>query len=402
MRTILSLGMAILFNVAIQAQTQPDFYRWAATSPVGWDNRDCNGPTAEEHEVKANADYMANYLKPSGWEYSVVDLRWFEENDKAAYLLVYFKDDTHGLYFATSDDGYTFTDVNGGKPVMAGDTIASQRGIRDPHITRGADGWFYMAMTDLHIYGKQKGYRATDWERPRSLYDWGNNKGFVLMKSKDLIHWTHTTLDLYAKYPKLDIGCAWAPELIYDEKAGKIMIYFTMREGHGKTKLYYAYMNEEFTGLETEPRILFDYPDSTVQILDADITKLPDGRFCMMYVAQEKPGGIKMAVSDEINGGYAYQPAQVDFENGSCEAPNVWKRAGENKWVLMYDVFSVKPHNFGFAETADFKTFTNLGHFDQGVMKRTNFAVQKHGAVIQLTEEEARRLKEHWAVNDTR
>jgi hypothetical protein len=314
-----------------------------------------------------------------------------------AYLLAYFKDDTHSLYFATSNDGYTFTDVNSGNPVVSGDSIASQRGVRDPHIMRGNDGWFYMAMTDLHIYGKQKGYRTTDWERPQERYDWGNNKGFVLMKSKDLIRWTHTALDLYAKYPKLDVGCAWAPQLIYDEKAGKIMIYFTMRKGHGKTKLYYSYMNKDFTDLETEPQILFSYPDSTKQILDADITQLPDGRFCMMYVAQENPGGIKMAFSDRISGGYVYRPHQVDFEPHACEAPNVWRRAGEDKWVLMYDVFSINPHNFGFAETTDFEYFTHLGHFDEGVMRRTNFSVQKHGAVIRLTKEEARRLKEYWS-----
>lgn len=41
------------------------------------------GPTVEEHEVKANADYMASNLKDFGWEYIVVDIRWFVENDKA-------------------------------------------------------------------------------------------------------------------------------------------------------------------------------------------------------------------------------------------------------------------------------------------------------------------------------
>ena len=315
---------------------------------------------------------------------------------KGAYLLTYFKDDTHGLYFALSNDGYTFTDVNNGKPVVSGDTIAEQHGIRDPYIMRGQDGWFYMAMTDLHIFGKQKGYRETNWERPQELYDWGNNRGLVLMKSKDLIQWSHSILDIHKAYPEWDIGCVWAPELIYDDDQGKIMLYFTMRKGKGRTKLYYAYMNDEFTALVTKPEILFEYPDTTKQILDADITRLPDGRFCMMYVAQENPGGIKMAFSDKINSGYVYRPDQVDFEPYSCEAPNVWKRIGEDKWVLMYDIFGIRPHNFGFAETSDFEHFTNLGHFDEGVMRRTDFSVQKHGAVIQLTKEEAERLAKHW------
>ncbi|MDR3188785.1 MAG: glycoside hydrolase family 43 protein [Prevotellaceae bacterium] len=319
-----------------------------------------------------------------------------------AYLFAYFKDYTHGLYFATSEDGYTFTDVNNGKPVMMGDTIASQRGVRDPHIMRGSDGYFYLAMTDCHTAGKQAGYRTTEWERPQELYGWANNKGFVLMKSKDLIHWRHTKLDLYKKYPTLDVGCAWAPQLIFDEKEGKIMIYFTMRKGNKRAQLYYAYMNKDFTDLKTAPELLFAYPDSATQTYDADITTLPDGRFCMMYVAQESwnseswKSTIKMAFSDKINGGYVYQPERVGFEPTSCEAPNVWKRIGEERWVLMYHAGTLNPANFGFAETTDFTHFTNLGLFDEGVMRRANFSDQNHGAIIQLTKAEANRLKEHW------
>ena len=103
-----------------------------------------------------------------------------------------------------------------------------------------------------------------------------------------------------------------------------------------------------------------------------------------------------MAKSKHINRDYVYDPRWVDFETGSCEAPNLWKRIGEDKWVLMYDVFSIRPHNFGFAETTDFKTFTNIGRFDEGVMKRRNFEIQKHGAVIQLTKDEAESLRSYW------
>ncbi|MXN93294.1 alpha-galactosidase [Flavobacterium sp. Sd200] len=60
-----------------------EFKQWAQTPPMGWNSWDCYGPTVEEHEVKANADYMANKLKAFGWEYIIVDIRWFVENDKA-------------------------------------------------------------------------------------------------------------------------------------------------------------------------------------------------------------------------------------------------------------------------------------------------------------------------------
>lgn len=321
------------------------------------------------------------------------------EKEMGAYLMVYFTDPTHSLFMAVSRDGYSFTAVNNGQPVIAGDTIAEQRGIRDPHIYRGPDGAFYIAMTDLHLFAKQKGYRTTEWERDGDLYGWGNNRGLILMKSFDLINWTHTCVRIDKSFPDEfgDIGCAWAPETTYDPVEKKMMIYFTIRkEGKGKTKLYYAYTDDDFTRLVTQPAILFEYPNPEIQVLDADITHLPDGRFCMMYVAQEKTGGIKMAMSDKINKDYTYQSQWIDLEPGACEAPNVWKRIGEDKWVLMYDIFSIQPHNFGFVETSDFVTFKDLGHFNEGVMKCTNFTSPKHGAVIQITNAEADRLEKYW------
>ncbi|GAA4306894.1 glycoside hydrolase family 43 protein [Aestuariibaculum suncheonense] len=323
-----------------------------------------------------------------------------KDKDLSPYLMVYFKDDDHSLHMALSTDGYSFTDVNQGKAIVAGDTIASQKGIRDPHISRGPDGSFYVVMTDLHIFAKEQGYRETQWERPGEKYDWGNNRGFVLMKSYDLIHWTHSNFLFDQAFEGYEnIGCAWAPQSIYDSKEKKMMVYFTMRMYHGLTKMYYAYANEDFTALISEPKLLFEYPDENIQLLDADITLMPDGRFCLTYVAQEHPIGIKMAFSDHINAGYEYQDAWIDQEPGSCEAPNVWKRNGSDTWVLMYDIYSINPHNFGFIETTDFKMFKDLGHFNEGVMKTTNFASPKHGAIISITKDEALRLAKHWGMS---
>jgi len=50
---------------------------------MGWNSWDCFGPTVTEDEVKANADYMSIYLKEYGWQYIVVDIRWYVQNDKA-------------------------------------------------------------------------------------------------------------------------------------------------------------------------------------------------------------------------------------------------------------------------------------------------------------------------------
>ena len=321
-----------------------------------------------------------------------------KEKDMKAYLMVYFKDATHSLYMALSKDGYTFTDVNNGEPIIAGDTIAEQKGIRDPHIFRAPNGMFYMALTDLHIFAQRAGYRDTEWQRDGGKYGWGNNRALVLMKSKDLINWSHTSYRVDKAFPELwDIGCAWAPEITFDDKAKKVMLYYSMRFGKGVNKIYYAYMNDDFTAMETKPELLFQYPDTTKSYIDGDITRVGD-KYHLFYVSHDGTAGIKQAVSDRINGSYEYDPTWYDPEKGGCEAPNVWKRIGEDKWVLMYDIYSIKPHNFGFIETSDFKNFENLGHFNKGVMKTTNFSEQKHASVIHLTRKEANKLAKRWGL----
>jgi hypothetical protein len=321
------------------------------------------------------------------------------EKDLTGYLLVYFKDETHALHFATSEDGYSFTDVNGGTPVLPGRDIAEQKGIRDPHIVRGPDNAFYMAMTDLHIFAQREGLRTTEWERPGDKYGWGNNRGLILMKSYDLIHWTHAVVRLDRLFPGYrEEGAAWAPETIFDPKRGKMMVYFTTRLGAEPNHMVFAYANQAFSSLETVPAQLFNYPDGKKSAIDGDITKVGSD-YHLFYVAHDGPGNIRQAVSKRLNGGYVFDPAKVDPETVAAEAPTLWRRHGTDTYVLMYDVFGAKPNNMGFSETTDFVHFRNLGRFnDEGSpMKATNFTRPKHGAVMPITMTELKRLRAYFS-----
>jgi alpha-galactosidase len=80
MKKWILLTALTFFLAELHAQ---NFLDWAPTPPMGWNSWDCYGPTVVEKEVKANADYMAKVLKKFGWEYIVVDIRWYVENDKA-------------------------------------------------------------------------------------------------------------------------------------------------------------------------------------------------------------------------------------------------------------------------------------------------------------------------------
>jgi len=87
-KTVLFIASALMLAACSnQPQTsgfaKGEFKQWAQTPPMGWNSWDCYGPTVVESEVMSNADYMAANLKKYGWEYVVVDIRWFVENDKA-------------------------------------------------------------------------------------------------------------------------------------------------------------------------------------------------------------------------------------------------------------------------------------------------------------------------------
>jgi len=55
----------------------------AMTPPMGWNSWDSYGFTIDEKEFKANADWMAEHLKPFGWQYVVVDEGWFLRNPES-------------------------------------------------------------------------------------------------------------------------------------------------------------------------------------------------------------------------------------------------------------------------------------------------------------------------------
>ena len=59
--------------------------KWAQTPPMGWNSFDCYGSTVTEREVMANADYMSEHLRDFGWEYVVVDIRWYDAQKESSF-----------------------------------------------------------------------------------------------------------------------------------------------------------------------------------------------------------------------------------------------------------------------------------------------------------------------------
>ena len=72
---------AMLLALApVQAQTEDmaTFRTWAQTPPMGWNSWDCYYSSVTEKEVLQNAQYLVDHdLVKHGWEYVVVDIRWY-------------------------------------------------------------------------------------------------------------------------------------------------------------------------------------------------------------------------------------------------------------------------------------------------------------------------------------
>jgi hypothetical protein len=64
-------------------------HRFAATPPMGWNSWDCYGASVTEEEVLGNARYMAEHLKPYGWDYVVVDIQWYEPGANSSHYRPY-------------------------------------------------------------------------------------------------------------------------------------------------------------------------------------------------------------------------------------------------------------------------------------------------------------------------
>lgn len=135
-----------IFSVVAQTGKELKFQTWALTPPMGWNSWDCYGPSVVESEVKANADYMAANLKQYGWEYIVVDIRWYVDNQTSgtynAYANSTFIYDQYGRYmpsptrFPSSANGEGFkplADYIHGKGLKFG--IHIMRGVPNVAVT---------------------------------------------------------------------------------------------------------------------------------------------------------------------------------------------------------------------------------------------------------------------------
>jgi len=299
------------------------------------------------------------------------------EKDYIGYLFAYFKGNDvkdEAVCYAISRDGYNYLTLNNNNPVIDSKTISSTGGVRDPHILRGEDGrTFYMVVTDM-----------------TSSKGWDSNRAMVLLKSKDLINWTSSIINIQQKYPNQEnLKRVWAPQTIYDPAVNKYMIYWSMQHGAGADIIYYAYANKDFTDLEGEPKQLF-FPKNGKSCIDGDIIN-KNGLFYMFYKTEGHSNGIKLAITDSLaSGKWIEQPGYKQQTRDAVEGSSIFKLINSDTYILMYDVYM--KGKYQFCESKDLDVFKVI---DKEISM--NFH-PRHGSVIPITKRELEFLTNKWGI----
>ncbi|MGY5356020.1 family 43 glycosylhydrolase [Wenyingzhuangia sp. IMCC45467] len=285
------------------------------------------------------------------------------------------------LRFAVSNDAIHWSALNNNQPIISSDKISSTGGVRDPHILRGENQDFYMVATDMNT-------RKNGWDY---------NPGITMMYSKNLIDWNSSVIDLEKSYPKKfkDIKWVWAPQTIYDPEVKKYLVYFTIRFNYNqKLDFYAAYANEDFTGFENTPTLLYSAKDGAI---DGDII-YKDGIYHLFYKGNTKDeqgkevkNGIKQATSKSLQGPWKESFEYIDSyanQKTTVEGSSIFKLNNSDEYILMYDLYS--SGRYEFQRTKDLYNFTEKPE------SFTKDFFPRHGSVIGITRKEAQRLNKKW------
>ena len=297
------------------------------------------------------------------------------EKDLTAYLFVYFTGNSveeEAVRYAISADGYHYYHLNNNKPVIDSKVISSTGGVRDPHILRGDDGKsFYMVLTDM-----------------TSSKGWDSNRAMVLLKSTDLVNWKSSIVNIQTTFPgNENLKRVWAPQTIYDAKAGKYLIYFSLQYAGGPDKIYYAYANKDFTGLESTPKLLF-VPKSERACIDGDIIE-KDGIYHLFYKTETEKAGIKVATTTDLTSGkWTENDNYLQQTTDGVEGSSVFKLNNSDDYILMYDVYT--KGKYQFTKSKDLENFTVI---DNDISMDFN---PRHGTILPITRSELKRLTAKW------
>ncbi len=307
-----------------------------------------------------------------------------------AYLFVHFREkitvDGEQVYFSVSKNGYDWEMLNSGKPILT--SSLSSGGCRDIEIVRLKTGGFVIITTDECIAKRYDENLHIDWK----IVNRTGSHGFCCWRSDDLISFSAQEI---LNIGRDDFGCMWAPEIFYDEKEDEYLIHWgstVKQDNYSHMSIYYS-VTKDFRSFSA-PKLFFTKSN---EILDTHIIKL-DNIYHLFYKNADHPGMNMHATSENLYGPYMhdeeFQEYMSSVEKCNCyEAPTSLVLP-DGKWCVLFDFFGCEKEKMGYVPfisdqpgNMNFEMHKELFSFPYGF---------KHGRVIEITDEEYIRLKEHY------
>ena len=324
----------------------------------------------------------------------------------SAYLFVHFREKTtpdgEQVHFALSRDGFHWTPVNGGKPVLW--AYYGDHGVRDFAVCRSRlDGRFYILATDLSLAYGMRGKYHGDWAQIAC----SGSKCLAVWDSDDLIHWSEQRL---IPIGDADFGCLWAPDITFDAQQGDYMVHWSSahrRNDYGPKAIFYS-RTKDFQTF-SPPQELYRKADGGV--IDSAMV-CEDGVYYLFLKSEGNPETIILLRSTSPTGPFERVPAFDESMKvvaaGLYEAPALL-RLGDGRYCLFIDYYGVRGAGQGYVpfvtediSSGRFTRFSAARGAQTGADTAFSFPYGfKHGSILAITDEEYARIQAHdWNEND--
>ena len=305
-----------------------------------------------------------------------------QDDDYTDYFFAYFAgegySDGEQIYFASSQDGLNWSDLNDNNPILT--SSMGEKGVRDPFIIRSPEGdKFYLIATDLKING------GNGWDAAQN----SGSQSLMIWESTDLVNWSEQRMVEVSA--KIEAGCTWAPEATYDPQTGEYVVYWASRTPNKDTKqrLYYAKTRDFYSF--TDPQLWIDYDQSSI-----DTTMIEENGTYYRFTKNEggstnslgaKTKTIFLEKSNQVLGTYAQIASESLNGNQYVEGPTIFKLnsddADTNTWCLLVDDFGGGGYYPLLTTDLESGVFTKP---EAGTYKMPSRA--RHGTPIRITKAE--------------
>ena len=176
--------------------------KFVKTPPLGWNSWDCFGAGVSEEQLRANADYMAEYLKAYGWQYVVCDIQWYEPKakDNDYFSFTPLNMDEYGRLMPAENRFPSAKEGNGFKPIADYcHSLGLKFGI---HIMRGIP--HQAVHADLPI--KNSKFTARQVAHHFSVCSW-NTDMYGMYNCEGAQDYYNSIIELYASWGVDFIKC---------------------------------------------------------------------------------------------------------------------------------------------------------------------------------------------------